>query len=243
MASDYSVALTDSVNLQSYPTPSELAEALADTVARQLRRGIEVRGTATLAVSGGNTPKAFLQALSLREVPWHRVVVTLVDERWVGPDHPDSNARLIRENLLQNRAVKARFMPLKSNHDSPFEAVAELTVGLSELLPFDALVLGMGEDGHTASFFPGADTLEQALDMGSGRLCVAVRPPVAPHHRMTLSLPALLNSRFVALHFEGKNKWRVFQRALGLSSRTSYPVAAVLRQTRVPVNVYYTGEQ
>ncbi|MGS2722585.1 6-phosphogluconolactonase [Porticoccus sp. GXU_MW_L64] len=235
--------LTDTVSIASYRCSDQLAEQLAAAVARQLRRGIDERGVATLAVSGGSTPKAFFQALSRRELPWQHVIVTLVDERWVDPDHPASNARLVAEQLLKNRARKARFMPLKNSSETPFDGADQIEQSLRELpLPFDVVVLGMGDDGHTASFFPQADNLEEALDMEGERLCLATTPPVAPHDRMTLSLPAVLNSRFLVLHFEGNNKWRVFQKALGMASQASYPVSAVLRQNKVPVNLFYAGE-
>ncbi|MDM3870045.1 6-phosphogluconolactonase [Porticoccus sp. W117] len=235
--------LTDTVSIASYSSSDQLAEQLAATVARELRDAVTERGVATLAVSGGSTPKAFFQALSRRELPWQHVIVTLVDERWVDADHPASNARLVAEQLLQNRAHKARFMPLKNSSETPFDGVNEVEQSLQELpLPFDVVVLGMGDDGHTASFFPQADNLEEVLDMEGERLCLPTTPPVAPHDRMTLSLPAVLNCRFLALHFEGSNKWRVFQKALGMASQASYPVSAVLRQNKVPVNLFYTGE-
>ncbi|MCV6606475.1 MAG: 6-phosphogluconolactonase [Porticoccaceae bacterium] len=244
MVSGIREVLTDTVSLCAYPSSEKLAEQLAATVARELRRAIEERGVATLAVSGGSTPKAFFQALSRRELPWQQVIVTLVDERWVEPDHPASNARLVAEQLLKNRARKARFMPLKNSSETPFEGVDQVEQSLRELsLPFDVVVLGMGDDGHTASFFPHADNLAEALDVDGERLCLAIKPPVAPHDRITLSLPAILNSRYLALHFEGDSKWRVFQKALGMAAQTSYPVSAVLRQDRAAVNLFYTGNR
>ncbi|UTW45473.1 6-phosphogluconolactonase [bacterium SCSIO 12696] len=232
---------TGSISLNDYSNSEQLAEQLASTVACQLRQGIDKHGVASLAVSGGSTPKVFFRVLSSHQLPWEKVVVTLVDERWVEPQHSDSNARLVAENLLRHKAQKARFIALKNRGETPFEGEDELEQSLRELpLPFDAVVLGMGVDGHTASFFPGADNLADALDMHSQRICLATRPPMAVHGRMTLTLPAILNTRFLALHFEGASKWQIFQKALGAASRGTYPVSAVLQQDKVPVNVFYT---
>ena len=234
--------LTDSVDIETYRCSSELAEHLATRVARQLRQGIEARGEASLALSGGNTPKMFLENLSHRDLPWEKVIVTLVDDRWVDPSHPDSNACLLYNHLLKNRARLAHFLPLTNECSTPFDAVGRVQVSLNKLpLPFDAVVLGMGEDGHTASYFPFADNLSQALDLNNSDLCIAVKPPLAPYDRMTLTLSTVLNSHFVALHFEGRKKWQVFQGALGMVSQESCPVSAVLRQTQLPINVFYTG--
>lgn len=127
-----------------------LAATLARDVAEELERAIEAKGRATLAVSGGTTPKLFFEKLSEIDIPWARVSVTLVDERQVPETSERSNARLVRTHLLRNRAAAARFVPLVDNPDA-------------EKIPsFDVAVLGMGNDGHTASFFPGGDSLAEA---------------------------------------------------------------------------------
>ena len=236
-------ALGGNASIESFDSGELLARNLSTVVARQLRRGIDERGQVTLAVSGGNTPKCFFHQLSHQQLPWERVTVTVVDERWVAADHSDSNARLVAEHLLQHRARAAAFVSLKTDHDTPREAVGEVEMRLAQLvMPFDAVILGMGLDGHTASFSPGAAALREALDRDSGRLCVAVEPPVAAHRRMTLSLPAILNTRFLALHIEGADKLQILQRALGQMSEQLLPVSAVLKQTQVPVHTFYAGD-
>lgn len=220
-----------------------LVENLSRRIATQLRAGIERRGSASLAVSGGSTPKTLFQALSREDLPWEYVWITLVDERWVAEDHPDSNARLVRENLLQNHAAKAHFVGLKSEDPTPFSGQQVVAARLRQLaMPFDVVLLGMGGDGHTASFFPGAEALRQALDPQAGECCLGVHPPAAPHDRMTLTLATLLNAKMIVLHLVGEEKWQVLHNAIGEGNVEDLPIRAVLNQQRVPVEIYYGAE-
>ena len=156
--------------------------------------------------------------------------------------HVDSNARLVRENLLQNRASEAHFVSLKSDHDNPFEAIDTIDHRLQGLaMPFDVVVLGMGGDGHTASFFPDAETLDEALNPTNGERCAAVHPPLASYDRITLTLPALLNSKEVVVHIAGQEKWQVLHRAIEAESAQTLPIKAVLDQQQTPVTVYYNA--
>ena len=219
-----------------------LSEQLAQRVADNLCEAIEQRGAATLAVSGGSTPAAFFDALSGQDIAWAQVRVTQVDERWVPETHPDSNARLIRERLLQGPAARAQFVSMKTNADSPFsaeQAVSDKLDAFAESL--DVVVLGMGEDGHTASFFPGADSLDRALDESGESFCVAVRPPAAPHDRMTLSLPALLSARHRYLHITGQAKLTVLERACAVSDVQAMPICSVLNRPAHPIDIYYAS--
>src|SRR5690606_17518849 len=135
---------------------------------------------ASLALSGGNTPKRFLQALSLQSLDWRDVIVTLVDERWVPESNERSNARLLRASLLQGLAAEARFLPLYRDTPEPEQALPEIERDLAALpSPFDAVVLGMGNDGHTASFFPGGDRLAEALDPTATASVLPMRAPGA----------------------------------------------------------------
>ena len=217
-----------------------LVAALADQVAKLLRAGIRERGEASLVVSGGSTPVPFFAALSELVLDWERVTITLADERWVDPTEADSNEHLVRRHLLQNRAASARFVGLKTGAPTAVQGEKECGDRLALLpRPFDVLILGMGNDGHTASLFPQATRLGEALALNSGKLCMAITPPVAPHERMTLTLPALLHSSQVILHLVGPDKRTVYERALANGPVVEMPIRAVLGQTTAPVTVFW----
>ena len=229
------------VTTHSFTDCSAQAEALAERVATQLRNAIAARGHALLAVSGGSTPKDFFAQLSRQSLDWSKVEVTLVDERWV-PDSDDrSNARLVKTILLQGAANAATFVPLYNDAPTPEEGlgVTEARIGALKL-PFDAVVLGMGDDGHTASFFPGGDHLAAALDLDGHARVLTMRAPGAGESRITLSLPTLLETRALYLLITGEKKRDLLTDArLGLGEAKNYPVRAVLTQQRVPVAVYW----
>lgn len=225
--------------LHTFATNEALSRALAQRIAADLSAAIAQRGQATLAVSGGSTPRPLFEALSTATLDWSSVYITQVDERWVDEDHADSNARLIRQCLLQNAASAAHFLSMKMPSDSPFTAEAAASEKLSVFAAaIDVVVLGMGDDGHTASFFPGADTLTRALDPDGHDLCVAVRPPVAPHDRMTLSLAALLRARHSYLHIAGAAKRAVLELASEPGDVEQLPIRAVLHHAALTLDIY-----
>lgn len=207
-----------------------LASALADEIAADLARGIAERGRSSLVVSGGSTPLPLFRQLRQRTVDWSAVEITLADERWVAADHPDSNEGLVRAELLQGAASVATFVPLKNSAATPREGQVACRAALAEIVsPFDVVILGMGSDGHTASLFPAADELDEGLDRSRTEACLAVRPPNAPHLRMSLTLHSLLNSRRQILHITGGDKLRVYQRALGEGPTRELPIRGLLR--------------
>ena len=225
---------------KEFKDSATLVVALAAQVADLLRLGIKERGRASLVVSGGSTPVPFFAALSERELDWEEVTVTLADERWVDTSDAASNEHLVRLHLLQNRAALARFVGLKTGALTAAQGEKECADGLAEVpSPFDALILGMGNDGHTASLFPEAARLKSALALDSGQLCMAITPPSAPHERMTLTLPALLQSRRIILHLVGPDKRAVYEKALTEGPVGEMPIRAVLRQTISPVTVFW----
>jgi 6-phosphogluconolactonase len=203
-----------------------LAWTLAGDVAAALRRTIAAKGKATLAVSGGSTPALFLEKLSAMGAGWDKVTVTLVDERQVPETGERSNARLVRAHLLRYKAAAARFVPLFLN----VEAAAALAP--------EVVVLGMGNDGHTASFFPGGDNLAQALDPAGALRIVEMTAPEAGEPRLTLTFPVLAAADYLALHIEGPDKRQTLDRALAEGPVEDMPVRAFLR-AEVPVTLYW----
>jgi len=225
---------------KEFKDSAALVTALAAQVADLLRAGIRARERASLVVSGGSTPVPFFVALSDLPLDWEDVTITLADERWVEPSDAASNERLVRNHLLQNRAALARFVGLKTGAATAAEGESECAYHLAEVVrPFDALILGMGNDGHTASLFPEAIRLKSALALDSGQLCMAITPPTAPHERMTLTLPTLLQSRQIILHLVGSEKRAVYEKALTEGPVAQMPIRAVLNQTISPVTVFW----
>ena len=221
---------------RTFSSSAELDKALTDYLGQRLQDRVTSAGRASLAVSGGSTPAALFGGLSQYRLDWSRVDITLVDERWVATDSDQSNERLVRDTLLQKHAVVANFVGLKSSAESATLGVAEATgrvIGLS--LPFSAVVLGMGEDGHTASWFPQASNLQTLLDPQGSALVAATAPVTAPHQRITLTLAAVLNSLEIVIHITGAKKRAVLESALA----EDYPVAAVLKQDSTPVSIWW----
>ena len=235
------MSLDLNVTTHSFTDCDAQALALAERVSENLRTALADRGRALLAVSGGSTPTEFFGRLSREKLDWSRVQVTLVDERWVPESESRSNARLVRRTLLQRQAATAVLVPLYSDAATP-EAGLAATVARADALalPFDAVVLGMGDDGHTASFFPGGDHLAEALDLDGQTRAWPMRAPGAGEPRITLSLSTLLQTRTLYLLVRGEKKRELLADArLGLGAAQHYPVRAVLTQPHVPVAVYW----
>ena len=209
-----------------FDSRGSLASALASDVANALASAIGRNGQAVLAVSGGKTPQLFFNTLSHLDIKWNRVTITLVDERSVPETDERSNAGFVRRHLLNNRAEKASFVPL---YDNPAAA---------EIASFDAVVLGMGLDGHTASFFPGGDNLVAAIDPDTEQRIITMRAPGATEPRITFTLPDILKAHFIGLHLEGQEKREAYARAIGDGPVEDMPIRAVLRSRR-PITLYW----
>lgn len=221
---------------RAFPSRGALARALAADIADALDRAIAERGAARLAVSGGSTPGLLFDALARTRLAWQKVVVTLVDERFVPPGSERSNERLVRSRLLVEEARLARFLPLWSDTPTVEAAADAAETGLALLGgQFDAVVLGMGADAHTASFFPDAAELGPLTDPDQRRRVMPVHAPSAGEPRLTLTLPQIAGARLLALHIEGAQKRAVLERSLG-GHDPRPPVARVFdaaRQLRI----------
>jgi len=216
--------------IETYPSPDALADAAAHAVSAQLAEALRTRPRAGLVATGGRSPGPVYDRLRTAPFDWTRVIVTLSDERCVAPDDPVANVRLVRERLLQGNATKAHLLPLWPEPEA---------AALAALTPFDAVMLGMGEDGHVASLIPGDPGLEDAL---TTRDLVRLapeglgKPPVA---RVTLTLSALLNARAIFLLIAGEAKRGVIQRAL---AGEDLPAGRLVSQSKAPVRIFWTPD-
>lgn len=226
--------------LHSFSDRATLARTLAEAVAAALRNGIETRGTASLAVSGGSTPKVFFETLSGIDLDWQKVTITLVDERFVPADNPRSNHLLVATHLLKDKAAAAHFLPLYREAASAEAAADAVPVDTTSLpTPFDVVILGMGTDGHTASFFPGGNHLKRSLDLTLPPLVLAMEAEGAGEPRLTFSFSALHDARLLALHIEGQEKKDVLDKALSGSNELEMPIRAVLNRAQTPLDIYW----
>jgi len=217
-----------------------LQSAAVKTIQSAILAGVAARGTASLALSGGTTPAPLYEALGRLDLPWSQVQLTLTDERWVSADDPASNEAMVRRTLLQGPASAARFTGLKCNTKTPEAAETQIDGALRTLAqPFDLILLGMGDDAHTASLFPGGVGLEAAMDLTGPLKVRAVRPASEGPARLSLSLPALLQSRQMILLLKGLSKWAVYRDALNDGPVLEAPIRGILHQNQVPVAVYW----
>lgn len=215
----------------------ELDQALASFVAEQLNQALCTHGRASLAVSGGRTPAGFLQALSREALEWSSIHIILCDERWVPNDHADSNTQLIQQHLLCGAAAAAQFYPLYNGAHTAEEGEADLNRQLAHFpWPLDVAVLGMGEDGHTASLFPLAPELNHAYQASTH--CVAITPVTAPHTRISLTLHTLSQAQCLITHIVGASKQALLEKALSSTTEPALPIRRVLDTSQQAAHIF-----
>jgi len=209
------------MNLQRYGSRDAASAAAAALMTGALSGRLSRDGQATLVVSGGSSPTASLSRLSATPLDWGRVLVTLTDERCVPVTDEASNERMVRERLLRDKAADAHFVRLDEQ-------------GLASLpKPFACSLIGVGEDGHFASLFPDLAELDAALDLDNPNGCVPVHTAASPHPRVSMTLAQLVQSDLLLLLAFGERKLAVLEDPDGL------PVAALLNQTRAPLQVIW----
>jgi 6-phosphogluconolactonase len=228
--------------LEIFDDARSLNEAAAGAVVSTLETGVRLNGTASLAATGGRSPGPVYDLMALAPLDWTRVRVTLSDERWVDPSSPDSNERLVRERLLKHRAAEAVFHPLRDREPNPEVAAEHASRLFHSWPPLDVVMLGMGEDGHVASLFPGSPALERGLDP-TAPACIAVpagegRPP--PQARLSLTIRGLITAGLVVILTSGQAKRAVLERALEGGDPHELPVRAVLQSARA-VRILWTA--
>lgn len=215
---------------QSFSGPEEAADYLSAQVAFLLQKGLAERGAASFVVPGGRTPGLFFEKLAERPLAWERVTAVPSDERWVDKTSPDSNEALVRRTLLRGNARLADFVPLYTGDATPADGVEEAERRVAAMpRPFDAVVMGMGDDGHFASLFPGEEALKVGLDLSAEAICVPARGPAGGPPRISLTLAALAASRHIFILATGEKKREVW------SSSGDLPAAALQRLTGTPV--------
>lgn len=219
------------MTFSAYPDRELMMMALADTIAGQLRRALEVEGRATLCVPGGTTPGPIFDILSGLDLDWAKISVLLNDERWVPEDSPRSNTAQLKRRLLQGRAAAARLVPLYAPAETPEERIEALAAGVAEALPITVLLLGMGDDMHTASLFPQGDRLAEALAEDAPVL-VAMRAPGLDEARVTLSAPVLRDAMHIHILITGPQKRDAIERAQHLPEAEA-PIRTVLKNATI----------
>lgn len=214
-----------------YPDRDMLAIDLANQLSDDLEEALHHEDRAALAVPGGTSPGPVFDDLCGSDLDWSRVDVLLSDERWLPEEHERSNTRLLRQRLLLDRAQKARLLPMYAPKPQPEDVLAELESNISPALPLAVLLLGMGEDMHTASIFPGADKLDEALSP-KAPILVPMRAPGAPEPRLTISAHVLNGALRKHVLIFGAGKRAALEKAKGLSPHEA-PINAVLNGAKV----------
>jgi 6-phosphogluconolactonase len=214
------------MKLEVYPDREMLMLGLANIIAGQLANFLRRDGRATLSVPGGTTPGPIFDTLSGVDLDWANVAVVLNDERWVAEDSDRSNTRLVRQRLIRGRAAQARLIPLYAPAETPEAMLEALEDGLRPHLPISVLLLGMGADMHTASLFPGADRLDEALS-ASAPILLPMRADAAGEPRVTLTAPVLRGAFHTHILITGPEKRAALDRALHLPPHEA-PIRAIL---------------
>ena len=224
-----------------YDTLDELADAVAGDVGFIVDSAVEARNASLIAVPGGKTGPAIFAKLAAQKLPWKRVTIIPGDERLVPVGDELSNVREIARAFLP---TGARVIPIVSGKVEDYRLAGNAADALLQDMPWppDLVWLGMGEDGHTASIFPGAD-LQDALDAPKARRVVGVMPdplpPEAPVARVTLTRAAILSARTVLITVTGQKKREVLEQAIADGQSSKLPIGRVLAEAEQPIDIHW----
>ncbi|MDB4511936.1 6-phosphogluconolactonase [Arenicella sp.] len=225
-----------------------LADQLAGDIALVINHAIVTKGQAIVALSGGSTPTLMFAALSQCDIDWSKTVITLVDERCVDDQHVLSNARFIKHKLLDALPETVTFIPLFYPQTSNLKDISAKILSqyctvtnskLGDLTPFDVVILGMGADGHTASFFPDADNIDSLVDADTREYILSCESSNTQVPRITWSLRMLIDTKMLALHINGSDKKKVFEKAARGGDAATLPIRSAIFQNKTRLNVYY----
>lgn len=221
-----------------FPTLKDAGEALARDAAGWLKSALAERGAASIAVPGGKSPTPFFQTLAAADLDWKSVLVTLTDERFVPVESDESNSNLLRKTFLQGHAAAAQFVMPDLSNATLERAADEWDAQLRAASSFDLVVLGMGEDGHFASMFPGSPALAEGLDLKADRYALAAsdRTP----QRLSLTLRALTRTQHLAFLISGAVKRDVIEAVQrNAAGSETLPISTLLRQSPVKPAFYW----
>lgn len=237
--------MSNTPQIEAFPSVDAWAEATAARLGETLAAAVRDNGSAFFAGPGGSTPAPVYRHLAAMDLDWARIAVTLVDERYVPETSPDSNARLIRDVLLQDKAAAGRFIPLFTPEVTVDRAAIVAAKALAEAgSRFDAVLLGMGEDGHICSMFPESPTLKTLLTPTLKPTVLGVphgRDGMAPSiERLSINLPYLMQAERVILGLKGETKRRVFEEQAKGDPKIQ-PIAALIAAD-VSLEVLWTEE-
>ena len=224
-----------------YDSAEEMADAVAGDIGFIIESALDARGTSLIALPGGETPKPIFDKLAAKSFPWKQVTIVPTDERLVPMDDERSNVRAIAKAFLP---VGARVIPIAADIADYRLAGNSADARLQDLpWPPDLVWLGMGEDGHTASIFPGPD-LQDALDAPKARRAVGVMPdPMpedAPVARITLTRAAILSARTVLITITGDDKRALLEQAIADGQSSKLPIGRVLAELDQPIDIHWT---
>ncbi|KTD17071.1 6-phosphogluconolactonase [Legionella jordanis] len=225
------------MKLHRFQNPEELNQQFAKQITECLAKAIHQRGHAYLAVAGGKTPLGLFKELADADLAWEKITITLTDERFISPTDPDSNEFQIKQHLLKNKAANAQFISLYQPNIDELEGQEALQNRMSSVPAFDVVLLGMGEDGHTASLFPCSKELAQGLETTDNFLIV--HPGKAPYKRISLSKARLLKSRNIFLQLVGTNKLNTLEKALSGADPLEMPIRVFLHHPEVDLQIMF----
>ena len=230
MRSSKKYYLPDHVGFFSANSSESLAIDLGQNINEVLNEAIKKRGRASIAVSGGRTPKPLFEELSNLNLDWSKVDLTLVDDRWVDSDSEDSNELLVKTHLIKNKAAGVNFFPLKNDANTAKEGIISSEKSLESLLmPLDIVILGMGQDGHTASLFPCSEELSIGMDLNTDNILISTTPKTAPYERISLTAKSIMDARKVFLHINGSSKLHAIEESMNSSDFYKMPIYAFLK--------------
>ncbi len=218
------------LSIRKYESKRSLISELTSSIEIILRDSIKKRQQALMIVSGGSTPKTLFEDLSEIDLPWEKVTILLADERWLPTNHSASNEKLVNDFLLKNRAIKANFIGLKTEHGSTFEGLPYCEKKLKGVINPDLLILGMGLDGHTASYFSVDTDLKDKLSMDSKLKCSRVNLENENFERVTLNFNYLSRARKIFLHIHGLEKLQVLKESIINNDPIETPIAVFFDQ-------------